>query len=128
MSENKGTLQDNEYGDMTPEQIEEFKRFMKEHAMTDEKRETQQRLMKEGKITVTHVNRILDMKRYDMSENKETLQDGEYGDMTPEQIKDYEKGTKKYEMTPEEMQKEQRLMKEGKITITHVNRMLADRQ
>lgn len=51
---------DSEYGDMTPEQIKRFKAFMKEHAMTDEKRKEEQRLIREGKMTITHVNRILD--------------------------------------------------------------------
>ncbi len=64
MSENKRTLQDSEYGDMTPEQIERFKIFMKEHSMTPEKRERERRLIKEGKMVITHVNRNLDMKGY----------------------------------------------------------------
>ncbi len=59
-----------------------------------------------------------------MSENKRTLQDSEYGDMTPEQIKRYEERTKKYEMTDEEREERRRLIKEGKIKITHVNRIL----
>ncbi len=59
-----------------------------------------------------------------MSENGRTLQNNEYGDMTPERIKRYEERAKKYEMTDEEWEKERRLIKEGKIRITHVNRIL----
>ncbi len=47
--------------------------------------------------------------------------DSEYGDMTPERIKRYEERAKKYEMTDEEREERQRLIKEGKITITHIN-------
>ncbi len=59
-----------------------------------------------------------------MSENRRTLQDSEYGDMTPERIKRYEERAKKYEMTHEEIEKERRLIKEGKIIITHINKNL----
>ncbi len=55
---------DSEYGDMTPERIEEYKKNAKKYEMTDEEIEEERRLIKEGKITITHVNRILDMKGY----------------------------------------------------------------
>ncbi len=55
---------DSEYGDMTPEQIEEYKKNTKKYEMTDEEIEEERRLIREGKIRITHVNRILDMKGY----------------------------------------------------------------
>ena len=51
-------------------------------------------------------------------------QDNEYGNMTPKQIKTYEENARKYEMTSEDISKQKQLIKEGKLIITHVNRIL----